>query len=173
MGSTWLVITPQNISSPNATAIVSRCNASYIRYVYYGNVITEPIVVQSYEMSENDNTDSQNLVLMDGTFKVTCQLNDITKNLRINKRVFHGDNPYYITGFTDFIEDYSGIRACEHLLSFNVRLEEPTVLDDLENNYIANGKSFSFGAMIDGEEKIEKEKKKTFGALFIKNDEEI
>lgn len=173
MGSTWLVITPQNISSPNATAIVARCNASYNSYDYYGNVITEPIVVQSYEMSENDNTDSKNLVLINGTFKVTCQLNDNTKNLRINKRVILGDNPYYITGFTDFIEEFSGNRDSAHLLSFNVRLEEPTVLDDLENNYIANGKSFSFGAMIDGEEKIEKEKKKTFGALFIKNDEEI
>ena len=173
MGSTWLVITPQNISSPNATAIVARCNASYNSYDYYGNVITEPIVVQSYEMSENDNTDSQNLVLMDGTFKVTCQLNDNTKNLRINKRVILGDNPYYITGFTDFIEEFSGNRDSAHLLSFNVRLEEPTVLDDLENNYIANGKSFSFGAMIDGEEKISREEQKPFKALFIKNDETI
>lgn len=107
MGNTWIVINPSNISSVSANAVVARCNATYNSYDYYGNIIVEPIVVEKYTMSNNDNDNSINLVLMDGYFNITCQLNDNTKNLGINKRIILGNKPYHITGFTDFIQEFT------------------------------------------------------------------
>ena len=46
MGSTWICTNPSNLSSVNATAVVKRCNTSYNLYDYYGNIITEPIVLE-------------------------------------------------------------------------------------------------------------------------------
>lgn len=107
MGNTWLVVNPSNISSAITTSVIARCNATYNSYDYYGNIIVEPIVVEKYTMSNNDNENSINLVLMDGYFNITCQLNDNTNKLGINKRIILGDKPYHITGFTDFIQEFT------------------------------------------------------------------
>lgn len=107
MGSYWLVIDPSNISSVITTSVIARCNATYKSYDYYGNIIVEPIIVEKYTMSGNDNDNSINLVLMDGYFNITCQLNDNTRNLGINQRIILGDKPYHITGFTDFIQEFT------------------------------------------------------------------
>lgn len=109
MGSTWLVVNPSNISKALTTSVVARCNATYNSYDYYGNIITEPIVVEKYTMSGNDNEHSINVVLMDGYFNITCQLNKNTQKLGINKRIMLGSKPYHITGFTDFIQEFTDV----------------------------------------------------------------
>lgn len=150
MGNTWLVVNPSNISSVMATSVVARCNATYNSYDYYGNIIVEPIVVEKYTMSNNDNDNSINLVLMDGYFNITCQLNENTKNLGINKRIILGDKPYHITGFTDFIQEFTGDRKNVHIMTFTARIDEPTDSDDLIN-FIANGKNYIVSAELSGQ----------------------
>lgn len=150
MGSTWIVINPSNISSVSANAVIARCNATYNSYDYYGNIIVEPIVVEKYTMSNNDNDNSINLVLMDGYFNITCQLNENTKNLGINKRIILGDKPYHITGFTDFIQEFTGNRNNIHIMSFTARIDEPTESDDLTMG-IAGGKEYVVGAELNGQ----------------------
>ena len=51
-GSVWICINPSNVSSVKPTAIVARCNSSYNSFDYYGNIITEPIIVEKYAMLE-------------------------------------------------------------------------------------------------------------------------
>lgn len=150
MGSTWIVINPSNISSVSANAVIARCNATYNSYDYYGNIIVEPIVVEKYTMSNNDNDNSINLVLMDGYFNITCQLNENTKNLGINKRIILGDKPYHITGFTDFIQEFTGNRNNIHIMSFTAHIDEPTESDDLTMG-IAGGKEYVVGAELNGQ----------------------
>lgn len=173
MGSTWIVINPQNISSPSAKTIVARCNASYNSYDYYGNVITEPLVVEKYAMLGNDNANSSNMVLMDGYFNVTCQLNSNTQNLKQNSRLILGNKAYHITGITDFIQEFSGDRNSCHLLSFTVRLEEPTEYDDVCTNFIANGNNYSFGATVNGVSSMKVGQQQAFTATFLQNGVEI
>ena len=150
MGSTWIVINPSNISSVSANAVIARCNATYNSYDYYGNIIVEPIVVEKYTMSNNDNDNSINLVLMDGYFNITCQLNENTKNLGINKRIILGDKPYHITGFTDFIQEFTGDRKNIHIMTFTARIDEPTESDDIVTG-IANGKNYIVSAELSGQ----------------------
>lgn len=153
-GNTWLCVNPSNISSANATAVVARCNASYNSYDDFGNVITEPIVVEKYSMLGNDNVTPSNLVLMDGYFNITCQINATTRRLHQNSRIMLGNNVYHITGITDFIQEFSGDRNSCHIMKFTVRLEEVTQNDDNVKDFIANGLQYSFEAKIDGANKL-------------------
>lgn len=172
MGNTWIVINPSNISSVSANAVVARCNATYNSYDYYGNIIVEPIVVEKYTMSNNDNDNPINLVLMDGYFNITCQLNDNTKNLGINKRIILGDKPYHITGFTDFIQEFTGDRKNIHIMTFTARIDEPTESDDLTIG-IAGGKEYVVSAELNGQTDLIAGQSTTLTADFLINGKKV
>lgn len=168
MGSTWICTNPSNISSVHSTAVVQRCNAAYSLYDYYGNIVTEPIIVEKTAMSSNDNGTPQNLVMMEGYFTVICQLNKYTRQLGQNQRIILGSKAYFITGFTDFIQEFTGDYDSVHLLRFSIRIEEPTDNDDLVN-HIANGNNYSFYAQIQGTDNLAVGAEATLNAYFIKN----
>lgn len=172
MGSTWLCTNPSNISSVHGTALVQRCNAAYCLYDYYGNIVSEPIIVEKKLMSGNDNAVPQTLVLMDGYFNVTCQLNEYTRQLDQNKRLILGSKAYYITGFTDFIQEFTGDYDSVHLLQFTIRVEEPTTDDDLVN-HIENGHNYTFEATISGNTELSAGSKTTLTPHFLKNGIEV
>lgn len=172
MGSTWLCVNPSNISSVHGTAVVYRCNAAYCLYDYYGNIVTEPIVIAKKLMASNNNANPENIVLMDGYFDVTCQLNEYTRQLGQSKRMILGSKAYYITGFTDFIQEFTGDYGSVHLLNFTVRIEEPTIDDDLVN-HIENGHNYTFEAEITGAETITVGETAVLVPHFIKNGKEI
>lgn len=172
MGSTWLCINPSNISSVHSTAIVQRCNAAYCLYDYYGNIVTEPIIVEKPAMASNSNSTPENLVMMEGYFNVICQLNEYTKALGQNQRLILGSKAYHITGFNDFIQEFTGDYESVHLLRFSIRIEEPTESDDLIN-HIENGKNYSFSAEISAPEEIAVGEITQLTAHFIKNGIEI
>lgn len=175
MGNTWLCINPSNISSAKTTAIVARCNASYNSYDYYGNVVTEPIVVEKYTMATNDNDHKTNIVLMDGYFNVTCQLNGNTEQLKENSRIILGKKPYHITGLVDFIQEFSGDRKSCHLLTFTARVEEPTESDDVTENFIAGGNEqefdCAFDCIVQNVDEMQIGQTIPILAHFVKNDE--
>ena len=154
MGNTWIAINPANMSSVDAKCIIARCNASYNSYDYYGNIIAEPIIVEKNVMLGNDNETPNNLVLMDGYFNITCQLNENTSRLKENSRIILGDKPYHITGLTDFIQEFSKNRNSCHLLTFTARVEEPQINDDLKNTFIADGKLYGFQINIEGNNEL-------------------
>ncbi len=172
MGSTWIVVDPSNISSVVVNAVIARCNATYNSYDYYGNIIIEPIVVEKYTMSNNDNDNSINLVLMDGYFNITCQLNENTKNLGINKRIILGDKPYHITGFTDFIQEFTGNRQDIHIMTFTARIDEPTESDDLTIG-IAGGKEYVVSAELNGQTDLIAGQSTTLTADFLINGKKV
>lgn len=173
-GSVWICINPSNVSSVKPTAIVARCNSSYNSFDYYGNIITEPIIVEKYAMLGNDNQTPNNLVLPDGYFNVTCQLNDNTKQIKQNYRLILGSQAFYVTGVTDFIQEFSGDRESCHLLNFTIRKEETiNEYDDLEKTFIANGKNSVYSATLDGANKIKVGQTAQLTAHFSLNDVEI
>ena len=154
MGSTFLVINPYNLSGALPKTLLLRCNTSYNSYDEYGNIVTEPIIIQKELMTGNENEPLKKLVLMEGYFNVICQKNPNTEKLNQNQRIILGTKPYYITGFNDFTQQFSGDRDSVKLLTFTVRIEEPTEYDDIEKNFIAGGKLYPFGATIDGSSKL-------------------
>lgn len=172
MGSTWISINPSNISNPNATTVIARCNATYNFYDYYGNVVKEPIVVERANMLSNRPESPLNLVLMNGYFNIICQLNENTKRLGENGRLILGQKAYYVTGYTDFIQEFTGDEESVHLVTFTVRVEEPTEQDDLALR-IADGNRYSFSTSLQGAEEIKVGSSETLTPSFIQNGEEV
>ena len=169
MGSVWLCVNPSNISSVKTKAVVARCNASYNSYDYYGNVVSEPIVIESYSMLSNNNAQKSSIVLMNGYFNVTCQLNENTAQLKENSRIILGKKAYYITGMTDFIQEFTGDRESCHLLNFTVRVEEPTESDDITVNFIAGGNEYDFDCILQAVDNMSVGEIVPFTAYFVKN----
>lgn len=173
MGNTWIVINPSNISSVTAKTVVGRCNASYNSYDAYGNIVTEPIMIEKAAMLGNDTEDWENIVLMDGYFNITCQLNKNTSRLSENSRIILGRKAYYITGVADFLQEFTGDRESNHLVTFTARVTEVTENDDISINYIANAKSMTFSAILSGQDNIKAGTSATFKPMFIVNGIEV
>lgn len=174
MGSTWLNVNPSNMGSAYATAVMARCNSSYNSYDYYGNVVTEPIYVGSYEIRKTATyTEVFHINLMDGNIQITCQYNDVTKKLGETKRLVIGSKVYYITGYADYIQEFTGDRDSVHLLTFTARVEEPTQYDDMTVNFIANGNAEHFGAVMNIASQLIVGEERYAHAIFVHNETEI
>lgn len=168
MGNIWICANPSNISGAQATAIIRRCNASFNYYDYYGNIKSEPLIIDKVAMQGNDNVAPSDQVLLNGYFNAMCQLNEVTRReLGTDKRVILGSTAYKITGFTDFIQEFTGDNDSSHVLNFSLRIQEPNDNDDLANR-IADGKLKSFKAEIIGESEIKQNASTKLAALFIK-----
>ena len=166
MNSVWVAINPENISAPLTETIIARCNASFNYYDEYGNIKTEPIIIEHSSMFSNNTQTPLNNMLMAGYFTVLCQLNDVTSQLSENSRIILGKKAYRITGYQDFIQEFSGDYDSCHLCSFTLRVEEPIEDDDIPNR-IANGLLRSFKCNILGNSKMNIGTSQTLNTQFI------
>lgn len=150
-GSTWLVTNPQNISGTSAGTIVERCNAVWNHLDYYGNILSEPLVVDRGLAKANTN-DRQDLVLItEGYFSIKAQYNEWTSQLGQNSRIMLGSKAYAITGYTDFIQEFTGDYESVRIVEFNAHYEEPNAeIDDIPN-HVAGGLTFSWEITVHGD----------------------
>lgn len=148
MGSTWLVVNPMNVSGSDGSAVVRRCNAVWNYLDFYGNVQSEPIIVENQRANANDSDNQQSLLITKGYFNVICQYNDATRQIDTNTRMILGTGAYRVTGYSDFETEFTGDYGSVRTLSFSVRYEEPNaVIDDMEN-HVAGGRSFTWNIQI-------------------------
>lgn len=144
MGSTWLVVNPINISGSDGAAVVRRCNSVWNFLDFYGNVISEPILVENIRANANDSDNQQSLLISKGYFNVICQYNDYTRQIDTNTRMILGTAVYRVTGYSDFDMEYTGDYASVRTLAFSVRFEDKNdAIDDMVN-HVAGGKAFSW-----------------------------
>lgn len=173
MGSTWLVINPNNISGASGTGIVRRCNAVWNHLDYYGNVISEPIIVENFRANANDSDVQQSIYITKGYFNVTCQYNEDTAQIDTNTRMILGSAAYRVTGFSDFEQEFTGDYNAVRLLRFTVRYEENvSPIDDMVN-HVASGKSFSWDVHIAAPEVMRQGTTAQFVASSIRNGETV
>lgn len=174
MGSSWLCVNPSNMASAYATAIVVRCNSSYNSYDYYGNIITEPIYVGSESLNKTATyVESYHINLMDGNVLITCQYNENTKRLGETKRLVLGSKIYYITGYADYIQEFTGDRNSTHLITFTARVDEPTELDDMLETFVAGGKAQSFSAVMNAPQSLKTGTTANITPIYVHNGAEI
>lgn len=144
MGSTWLATNPVNVSGASGSGVIRRCNAVWNFHDFYGNVISEPIIVENERANANDSDAQNSLLISTGYFNVICQYNDWTRQIDTNTRFILGSGAYRVTGYSDFHMEFTGDYDSVRLLSFSVRYEEPNdAIDDMEN-HVAGGKTFSW-----------------------------
>ena len=154
MGSTWLVFNPLNISGSDGSSVIRRCNSVWNHLDYYGNVVSEPIVVENQRANASD-SDSQNSQLISkGYFNVMCQYNDDTRQIDTNTRLILGTGAYRVTGYSDFEQEFTGDYDSVRLLKFTVRYEDVNnAIDDMED-HVAGGKTFLWEVGIDAPAKM-------------------
>lgn len=144
MGNIWLATNPINVSGASGSGVVRRCNAVWNHLDYYGNVVSEPMVVENERANANDSDAQISQLITKGYFNVTCQYNDDTRQIDTNTRMILGTGAYRVTGYSDFESEFTGDYSTVRLLSFTVRYEEPNdAIDDMEN-HVAGGKTFSW-----------------------------
>ena len=142
MGSTWLVINPDNMGNPLGKAIIQRCDAVWHYHDFYGNVCSEPMCFDRRLMKANDSDAQRATMITKGYFDAKVQYNEATRQLFTNSRLILGTSAYRITGYSDFVQEFTEDINSVNLLMFDVRYEEPNdAIDDMENR-VAGGKTF-------------------------------
>ena len=150
MGSTWLVTNPANVSGASGSGICRRCNAVWNFHDFYGNVVSEPIIVENERANANDSDAQNSQLISKGYFNVICQYNDYTRQIDTNTRFILGTGAYRVTGYSDFETEFTGDYSTVRTLSFSVRYEEPNrAIDDMEN-HVAGGLNFAWGIAVSG-----------------------
>ena len=150
MGSIWLMVNPLNVSKSVGSGIVRRCKAVWNHLDYYGNVLSEPMVVDNARASASESDSQQFERDTKGYFNITCQKNAETSQLNTNSRIMLGSGVYRITGYTDFLQEFTGDYGSVRLLQFTARYEEPNEQIDDYERHIADGKTFSWKTEIGG-----------------------
>lgn len=149
-GSVWLCFNPDNISSVTANGIFRRCNAVWNHLDYYGNVVSEPIVVEPdrANASTPDAQDSQ--MIARGYYNVVCQYNDFTRQINDNSRIILGSKSYEVTGYGDFSTEFTGDYSSVRILKFTIRTETANKATDDMVNHVAEGLTFAWNAYLSG-----------------------
>ena len=150
MGSTWLVTNPTNVSGASGTGICRRCNAVWNYLDYYGNIVSEPLIVENERANANDSDAQNSQLISKGYFNVICQYNDATSQIDTNTRFILGTAAYRVTGYSDFEMEFTGDYSTVRILKFSIRYEEPnSAIDDMVN-HVAGGLTFSWGVTVYG-----------------------
>lgn len=171
MGSTWLVVNPMNISGSDGSAVVRRCNSVWNFLDYYGNVVSEPILVENIRANANDADAQQSLMIAKGYFNVICQYNDNTRQIDTNTRMILGTAAYRVTGYSDFDMEFTGDYGSVRTLAFSIRFEELNEAIDDTENHVAGGKSFAWSVKISAPDKLRIGESAQFAASSVRNGE--
>lgn len=148
MGNTWLIINPDNMSNVYARGLIQRCDAVWHYLDFYGNVMTEPLAFDNQILKANEADSQRATMITKGYMNCKVQYNDATRQLFTNSRIVLGTSVYKITGYSDFIQEFTTEQDSVNLLEFTVRYEEPNdAIDDMVNR-VAGGKTFKWEILL-------------------------
>lgn len=150
MGSIWLMWNPMNLSATDGAGVLRKCKATWNHLDYYGNVLQEPIIVDNTIAQDSSGKYREFVNETQGYFTITCQRNEETEQLNNNSRLILGTGAYRITGFTDFLEEFTGDYDSVRLIRFTARYEEPNDRIDDMVNHVAGGKEFNWEIQLSG-----------------------
>ena len=181
MGSTWLVVNPDNISGGEGMSIIRRCNAVWNHLDYYGNLVSEPIIVENPRANASSPDTQVDQLISTGYYNVICQYNDFTRQANDNTRIILGDegNPYenakayYITGYGNFFREFTEEAWSVRLLTFTIRVQTKNDETDDLVNCVAGGKSFRWSMEIIGPSRLENGDTAQFFAQSYRNGEAV
>ena len=173
MGSTWLATNPINVSATDGCGIFRQCNAVWNHFDYYGNLLSEPLVVDSYAARASTPNPQDTLRITRGYFNIICQYNEWTAQLDTNSRIILGRAAYHIRGYADFVQEFTGDYNSIRQLGFIAEYEEPNYdIDDMEK-HVAGGKNFSWVVSVSGGTKIQPGQKTALVASSARNEKPV
>ena len=181
LGSVWLVVNPDNTSGGEGMAMIRRCNAVWNHLDWYGNVLSEPIIIENPRANASNPDTQLDENITGGYFGVTCQYNDFTRQVNDNTRLILGDagNPmenakaYQVTGYGNFFREFTEEANSVRLLTFTIRvLTKNEDTDDLVN-CVAGGKNFSWTTEVTGPATVAAGKSAQYVVTSFRNGEQV
>lgn len=148
-GDTYIVSNPDEANGAQATAVCRRCNVTWRRLDFYGNIKEEPFYWAKNQSQASANEYMDYIVSPNLYQKCVMQLNDDTRDMLTNRRMILGTMAYMVRGLIDFLQTETGNVDSTHILYFDLQSQEPIESDDLENR-VADGKSFDMHASFTG-----------------------
>jgi hypothetical protein len=171
--NTWLADNPSNIASVAGTALLRRCNAVWNSLDYYGNIVSEPMVISKPSTTANANTDTESMNLADSYIDCIMQANEWTlANLRNNTRMILGTSGFAVRGLSDYIREFTDQQTSVRILRFSLYYQEPLEMDDMVNQ-VAGGLAFSWGINISGPTTMKAGDQATLSATSLRNNDPV
>ena len=181
MGSTWLAVNPDNISSDKTNSIFRRCNAVWNHLDYYGNVVSEPIIVENARANASAPDVQTDQQISTGYFNVICQYNDFTRQINDNTRLILGDagspyenaKAYRVAGYANFFREFTEDSASVRVLTFTIRVQTKNSDTDDLVNCVADGKNFIWKISVLGTRTIQAGETSQLTAVSERNGETV
>lgn len=169
----WIADNPSNIASLTGNALVKRCNAVWNSLDFYGNIVSEPMVIMQPATKANANTDTETMQLTDSYADCIMQANEWTlANLRNNTRMILGSSGFAVRGLSDYIREFTEQSGSVRILRFSIYYQEPTERDDMVEQ-IADGLSFSWDIVVSGNKSASIGNTSQLNATSVRNGELI
>ena len=146
--STYIVSNPNSHNGMQTGGVARRCNATWRRYDFYGNIIEEPFYWAKNQAQATANEYLDYMVVPNLYQKCVMQMNPDTMDLDTNRRMVLGRSVYMVRGLVDFLQSATGDLESTHIYYFDLMYQESTSNDDMEKR-IADGKGFSFTLKIE------------------------
>lgn len=148
-GNTYIISNPNTHNGMQTGAVARRCNATWRRYDFYGNIIEEPFYWAKNQAQATANEYLDYMVTPNLYQKCAMQKNPNTLELDVNRRMVLGRSVYMVRGLVDFLQSTTGDEESTHIYYFDLLYQEPTENDDMEKG-VADGNGFSFTCRIEG-----------------------
>ena len=172
MSNTWLIINPDNMSNVLGKSIMQRCDATWHYHDFYGNVCSEPVCVDRYDMRGVDPDSQRATMIATGYFTLKLQYNEATRQLDDNARLILGTGAYRIAGHSDFVQEFTEDDNSIRLIMFRAMFEEPNdAIDDMTTR-VAGGKTFRWDIAISGSPTLKVGEETQLAATSVRTAEE-
>jgi hypothetical protein len=171
MGNVWLAINPDNMSGMSGKTVIQRCDNTWNHLDFYGNVMYEPVCVDRLDMRGVDPDSQRSTMINTGYYNIKVQMNDQTRQLDNNSRLYIGNVCYRIAGYAGVSREFTYEKDTVGLMVFRAMLEEPNLaIDDLDE-YIAGGKTFSWNISVAGDSMVMVGESKKLSASSVRTAE--
>lgn len=127
----WIVFATKNLKVSSSSVYVYRCNHTLNTQDRYGNIHREPVYVD-YKLNETQLSQGEQIIVPSGRLNIVAQLNDWTKDWKIDKRFIIGDDPYRIRYRSKHEREQTFVQDSRHVVQFYVEYDNEAVNDNLD-----------------------------------------
>lgn len=124
----WMVFSTDNIRVDTSSAYLRRCNNVLTMEDKYGNIHQEPCYID-YKITESQLFKEWTMDVPQGRIYVTCQLNQNTQDVDINKRYIFNDNVYKVRERSKFDRQQTFNQNSVPVISFYADVDEKSSSD--------------------------------------------
>lgn len=127
----WIVFSTDNVRTDTSSAYLRRCNNVLVTEDKYGNIHKEPCYID-YKITESQLFKEWTMDVAQGRIYVTCQLNQNTQDVDVNKRYIFNGTVYKVRNRSKFDRQRTFEKDSVPVLSFYADVDEKSNADRMD-----------------------------------------